>query len=119
VLWPAGWLNRKGVTLPAERYKEIMQGLFVEIKVNASAALKYPPGYLMKCVQDHFRIQGEKYYDEGKAIRAKATSALFGAQKAARVADPVAALADAHKVLTATHRKQKTVGRGQTQMSLL
>jgi len=119
VLWPANWLNEKGVTLPPERYKAIMLALFVEIKVNATGPLKYPPGFLMKCVQDHFRIQGEKYYDEGKTIRSKADLALLSAINAPRAADPVAALADAHRILTGHKRLKKRDIPARSQMSLL
>jgi hypothetical protein len=112
VLWPAGWLNKKGVTLPPERYKEILQKLFIEIKVNATQAIKYPPGYLMHSVQKHFAIHGDEYYEEAKSMRAKTDNALFGVQRArdtVRGADPVQAMAMSQSVLS-VGTKRRSVG---------
>jgi len=47
VTWPAAWLNGKGVSLPPERYKQIVMGVIIGIKQHgATEAIKYWPGYL-------------------------------------------------------------------------
>ncbi|HEY4417584.1 MAG TPA: hypothetical protein VGO57_17975 [Verrucomicrobiae bacterium] len=71
VLWPAHFIcNRKHFTLPPGRYVEIMQGIFDDIKSKGNtAAVRYWPGYLMKCVQDHWQHHWEDYYTEAKAVR--------------------------------------------------
>jgi hypothetical protein len=111
VLWPAAWLNKKAVSLPPARYKAILMGIFLGIKQHGNTgAVKYWPGYLMKCVQDHFKIHGEDYYEEGKSIRAqveRAQMAFSRAQVAPRAPDQVEAMAMSLKILTASKRKQK------------
>jgi hypothetical protein len=47
VLWPAAWLNKRGVTLKPDRYKQILLDIFADIKRHgATGAIKYWPGYL-------------------------------------------------------------------------
>lgn len=123
VTWPAGWLNRSGVALKPERYKEIMLGIFLDIKRKGKTeAVRYWPGYLVHCVQEHFKHHGEEIYAEGKALRNQAENVLTGltrALEAARTADPVAALAQVHQALTAAHkRKQKPPERKQMGLGL-
>lgn len=112
VTWPARWLNSRGVTLPPERYKEIVLEVFQGIKQHGKTeAIKYWPGYLMKCVQDHFRVHGEEYYNEGKAIRNKVEAVMLVTGKAApAVADPIAAMAEVNRALGSkkTAKKRST-----------
>lgn len=83
ILWPAWWFDDKGLSLPAERYTDIMRNLFAEIASKGQRP-KYVPGYLAKCVQDHFRIQGERYLTEAKAMssRVDAIIARLGSNQA-------------------------------------
>ena len=71
VLWPAGWLHKRGVSLPPERYKEILLSIIKDIRIHGQAStVKYWPGYLAKCVQDHFKHNEDNLYNEAKAFRA-------------------------------------------------
>ena len=110
VLWPAGWLNAKGVTLPAARYREILHDIFQGIKQHGNTgAVQYWPGYLAHAVQTHYGVHGEEYYEEGKRVRAKVESALLIAgQRPASTPDPVAALAAARGALI-TRRPKRPV----------
>jgi hypothetical protein len=99
VLWPAGYLDSRGVTLPPARYKAILLEVFNGIKQHGqTGAIKYWPGYLMHCVQTHFRIHGEEYYEEGKSLRLSLDKTL---KKAASIptADPVRVMAEARRDL--------------------
>ena len=108
VLWPARWLEQRGVTLRPERYKEIVLGILDTIKRHgATASVEYWPRYLAKCLQDHFKHHGDEYYEEGKALRAVVESALARAQRAqAAQPDPVRVLAEAGQVLATTTRRR-------------
>jgi hypothetical protein len=111
VTWPAGWLNKRGVTLPPKRYRDILFSILNGVKVHGNTgAVRFWPGYLMKCVQEHFAVHGEEYYQEGKSIRAKADIAMFAvsrAKEAAHRADPVQGVAIAHAVLQAAHTRKR------------
>lgn len=112
VMWPAGWLNRRGVTLRPERYKSLLIEIFNGVKqCGKTEAVKYWPGYLMTCVQSHFRIHAEEIYNEGKSFRNLVENALLAgrhAKDASTGVDPVGAIALAHQALQAAHkRKQK------------
>lgn len=109
VLWPAAWLNKRGVSLKPERYQQILLDIFADIKRHgATGAVKFWPGYLAKCVQDHFAHHEDEIYEEAKALRTQLERALATAGSAtARQPDPVERLAAAHQVLSATARKRR------------
>ena len=118
VTWPARWLNGRGVTLKPPRYKEILLGIFQDIKRHGTTeAVAYWPGYLMHCVQQHFKHHGEEIYTEAKSLRNQVENALLAGRRAAdeaRANDPVAGLALVHQALTVAHkRKQKLPGKQQ------
>jgi len=106
----ASYLNKRGVTLPPARYQAIYQHIFQGIKAHGqTASVTYWPGYLLRCVQSHFKHHGDEYYEEGKNMRALAERALYAtqrAQEAAQTADPVEVYAQAHAVLAAPKRRQ-------------
>lgn len=108
VLWPAAWLTSRGVTLKPERYKQILFDIFNAIKRHgATDAVKYWPGYLAKCVQDHFRHHEDEIYYEAKALRSQVERALATAQTAvASHPDPIARLAEIQHLLISTTRKR-------------
>lgn len=114
LLWPAAFMRGKGFILPERRYEEIMRGIFQEIKRHGqTGAIRYWPGYLMKCVQDHWRHHWEEYYQEAKSVRALAEQALMAGRVAPQSDRSVEALAAAQKVLAATVRRKKaTVSTG-------
>ena len=98
VLWPAAWLHKRGVTLPPDRYKQILVEIFLDIcRHGSTSAVSYWPGYLAKCVQDHFYHQGEKIYESAKSARTLAENAILIAGKiqCQPAPDPVAELAKA------------------------
>jgi hypothetical protein len=95
------------VTLPPERYKAILLEIFNGIKQHGSTeAIKYWPGYLMHCVQTHFRIHGEEYYEEGKALRATLDKIIRKAP-AIPTADPIRVLAEARNDLLKSSRPRR------------
>ena len=113
VLWPAKWLADRGVTLTADRYEQILVGTASPrgVLVDAST-LGQPPHnpvkYLATVVQKHFEVQGERYYEEGKALRSKLDpimKVLSGIQTAPKQ-DPVAAMASAADLLAAPKRRK-------------
>lgn len=122
VLWPATWFQKKAVTVPAERYKEIVRALILDIKANVRQEIKYVPAYLMKSMQDHFAMHGDEYYEEAKSIRSRAEIALSLAQRATiepRRADVVEAMAISRSVLIAGTKRKPKAAPAPRQMSLL
>lgn len=116
VTWPAGWFTRKGVTIGPARYKAIVLDILDGIKVHGSTEnVKFWPGYLLHCVQEHFRHHGDGYYEEGKAVRTTIERALSQAGSRPQ-ADPVEALAQANAVLAPRTLRRKTPNQ---QLSLL
>jgi hypothetical protein len=106
VLWPASWLNKRGLTLPPERYFAIIIDKLNDVKRNtAQATLKSPAGYLMRCLQDHFAHNEDAIHDEAKNFSAKVNLALSRAT-AAPVADHVARMGEAYEI-AALGRKRK------------
>ncbi|HYE32894.1 MAG TPA: hypothetical protein VEH27_15815 [Methylomirabilota bacterium] len=115
VLWPASWLNNRGVTLPPARYKEIILGVLNEVKIHGrTAVVKYWPGYLKHCLQEHFKHQGERYYDEAKALRASIETALQMAGSATAKVDPITAMAEARRDLLKQPRRAPSKPKKQT-----
>ena len=122
VTYPASRLNAQGVTVAPERYKEILLEIFKGIKQHGqTGAVKFWPGYLLKCVQSHWEVHGEEYYQEAKGIRervAVASRAYAGATIVDRVPDAMPELAALHVLVKVTKRKKVAKEEG-TQGTLL
>jgi hypothetical protein len=99
VLYPAKWLNSKGVTLPVDEYQRLVLEKLQDVKRNGrQAKFKYFPAYLESCFKDHLKHNGDTIYERAKTFR----SAVDGAMDqlaAVRPADHVATLAAAERVL--------------------
>lgn len=110
VLYPAGWLNAKAVTLPPARYKQIILEVLQDIKRHgATDSIAYWPGYLRHCLQQHFRHNGEQIYNEAKSARTIAEHALaIGRRSIGQAPDPIEALAQARDLITIKRRPKKT-----------
>lgn len=114
ITWPATWLKERGTTWTAQRYFSTLRDLLQEIKRHgATGKIKYFPGYLLKCVQDHFAHNSDAYCDEGKRMRhswelaigrAVNSTKLEQVQEAEKTLD---VLAQAHRVLATTKRRAK------------
>jgi hypothetical protein len=107
VLWPASWLNGKGVTIHGDAYREIFFKVFFQAAANITSKVKYRPAYLRQVIQSHFKIHGEEYYNDAKSVRNLADHALMlvGQFKAA-APDPVREMANARQILTSLKPKK-------------
>jgi hypothetical protein len=119
VLWPASWLDNRGVTLPAERYRSILSAILVEAAAcMRQSKVNYLPAYLKQVVQSHFRVHGEDYYAEAKSMRAQIENAmLLAGQARSPQEDPVRQLAQAARLLK-TSRPQKPPAKGPSNQQL-
>ena len=102
VLWPATWLDKRGVTLKPERYKAIILEVLQEIKHHGNTGqIGYWPAYLAKCVQERFKHRAEEIYEEGKNLRAQMENVLTGLAASANPpeVDPIRAMAEARRDL--------------------
>lgn len=108
VLFPAGWLDSKGVTLHGDQYREIFVKVFIQAASHVQSKIKYRPAYLRQVIQEHFRHHGEDYYDQAKATRniIEQTMVALGQSRPA-AADPVREMASARQILT-TGQPKKT-----------
>lgn len=115
VLWPARWFNKRGVTIPATRYREIFMTVFLDaIAHGHQSKVDYPPAYLAHIIQTHFQHHGEEYYEEAKRHRenlsenALLKSILAGQlQPSAAQADPIREMANAARLLAPKKKPQK------------
>jgi hypothetical protein len=83
VTWPATWCKSRGVFLPEKRYRSIFLDILRGIQNHGSTgAVKYWPGYLLHCVQQHFDHHGEEIYAEAKAVRTCIERVFLGIEKA-------------------------------------
>lgn len=121
--WSAAWLNKRGVTLPPARYQAILLDIFTTIKRNGqTGAVNYWPGYLLHCVQEHWKHHGDEYYEEGKTIRAQVERNLMAFQRAAQApvaSDQVATLAQIHQALQTRKPTNRQARKPAQQMDLL
>lgn len=101
VLWPAKWLDDRGVTITTDRYREIFMRVFMDALAFGTTKITYLPAYLAKTIQSHFDHHGDEYYEEAKSVRALTENALAITGKLAQVAppDPVRDLAAAARLL--------------------
>lgn len=115
VLWPAAWLNKRGVTLPAARYREIFMAVFMDgLRFGTGETITYLPGYLAKIIQSHFDHHGDDIYAEAKSVRTLVENALLVAGKASPAApDPVRELATAARLLKAKKKAPRPAQKSQ------
>lgn len=107
VLWPADWLNKKGVTIHGEAYRSIFMKTMLQADAYRASRIKYRPAWLREVIQKHFAIHGEEYYEEAKSVRSLVEQTLLLTGKP-RVAapDPIQEMAKAHEIL-ASHKPRK------------
>lgn len=78
VLWPARhFFDAKGVSMPADRYRELMGKILLEAVAHQADNIRYRPAWLAQVVQSHFKIHGEEIYTEAKSARTLAEHALL------------------------------------------
>lgn len=109
VLWPAKWLDQRAVTIPADRYRQIFESVFMDgLRFGNTGNITYLPAWLAKVIQSHFAIHGDEIYDEGKNLRAVLERTLLVAGKQlGQAPDPVRELAQAARLLKAPKRVPK------------
>ncbi len=110
VLKLAVYLNSRAVSIPTDRYLEIMTGpkgiLMEALRFGDTGSISYLPAWLGKVVESHLAVHGEDYYDEGKALRNHMDAALALAKGGIQGRDPIRELAQASLLLKG---KKKTV----------
>jgi len=101
VLWPARWLDERGVTVASDKYREIFMSVFMDsLRFGDTANITYLPAWLAKVIQSHFDHHGEEIYEEAKSVRALTENALLMARGAIVAGpDPVRDLAQAARLL--------------------
>lgn len=118
VTFPASWLNRRGVWLPAERYKAVLLGIFDGVKRHGTTrAVSYWPGYLLHCVQEHFKHHGDELYEEAKSVRYSVEKALTRVQPGERPESPTDALAQVSAIIS--RRRPRIAQKPEKQLGLL
>lgn len=108
VLWPASWLNGRGVTLPLDRYREIFVKIVMEAVVHGTEKVTYRPAWLRQVNQSHFGMHGDEYYEEAKSARSLVETALMVAGRPAVASpDPIRELATVRSLLASPKRAAK------------
>lgn len=123
VVWKlAVYLDSKAVTIPGERYLEIMlvkPGILMEaLRFGDTGNITYLPAWLGKCVESHLAVHGEDYYDEGKALRNHVAGALEIAHAGLQGRDPIREMAEASRLLKSA-KKQPFKPASKAQLKLL
>ncbi len=117
VVWKLAWyLNSKGVTLPIERYREIVLDsiLMDAVRFGNTTKVKYVPAFLKVVMDRHLAMHGEEYYEEGKRLRSRVDFLVSKAQIAiGKQPDPVEEMATAYRLLGARKRPVKAPAKEQ------
>lgn len=124
IFWPAvGFFNPKSVSLPNNRYHELLSGIIIEAAANQGGPIKYIPAWLGKTIQSHFAHHGDEIYEEAKSIRTLADHALqmLGKMPVKPQDDVVGRFVEADRLLAATFKAAKLVKKTppKEQLSLL
>lgn len=112
VLWPATHLNEAGVTISADRYKQIFTDvMLLALQLGNTGLIKYRPAWLMKVIQSHYGIHWDEIYAEAKSPRSLADNALLSVRQlpTAKAADPIREMALAAHFLKGTGRPSKRI----------
>lgn len=102
VLWPASWLNSRGVTIHGDAYRDIFFKVFLNADAHRSDRIKYRPAWLRMVIQSHFEIHGEEYYQQAKSVRSITERlVLLGAASRQAAPDPIGEMSAARSILKA------------------
>lgn len=115
VLWPATWLDERGVSLPTRRYQDLLTSILMEaVRHGNTGGIKYRPAWLGKVVQSHFAVHGDELYQEAKSMRSLVENALLIAGQAQRQVrpDPIAELAQAARLVRTPKKRPAPPQRG-------
>lgn len=109
LLYPASWLEKRKVEIPAARYEAIVGDILDTILAKGNLdGVQYMSRYLLFCFQEHMKHHGEDYYREGTAIRNRVSVIMTRVERAARGEDgTVLILAQADQLLQIGKRKAK------------
>ena len=101
VLWPASWLDQRGVTITADKYKELFYGVFLDgLRFGNTGNITYLPAWLAKVIQSHFAHHGDEIYEQAKSFRTLVENAVTVAGKMVKSQpDPVRDLAAINRAL--------------------
>jgi hypothetical protein len=109
LLYPARWLAKRNVELPAARYEAIVSGMLdTMLKHGNMSNVTWISRYILGCVQKHMEHHGDEYYREGVQIRNRVTLVMTSVDRSRRGEDStIKVLAQADAVLKIGARKAK------------
>ena len=116
--WPASWLECRGLTCSAMRYRGLLADRLAVIAAHGDPTRygAYFPSYLLKCLQDWFDRYGDDLYGELKHIRNALDQVLASTKFAATVqrdAQHVEFLAATHRLIRAQRHHPRATDDGQ------
>lgn len=109
LMHPAACLAKYNVELPAERYQEIVEDIINTVSRHGDLGkIGYMGRYFYHCVQEHMKHNGDRYYQEGKAVNNRVSLIMSSVERAHKGADgTIPILAEADKLLQLGKRKSK------------
>lgn len=114
ILWPAAWLDERGVWLRPDRYRAALLAVFDDVKRHGNTGeVKCWPRYLASCVQSRFKVRADEFLNEGKAAREAIERVVLGLGKSPAAdharggADLVRSLSLAHAALARRPRTSR------------
>lgn len=109
VLWPAKWLDNRGVTIPSDQYRQLFMDVFMDgLRYGDLEAITYLPAWLAKVIQSHFAHHGDEIYERAKSVRTlaeRAQTTLAGLPR--RQPDPIREMAAAARLLKPKKQPRK------------
>ena len=124
--WIAGWLKDRGVWLPLDRQRQILQHVIREIQHHGNTSrIAFFGGYFLAAVQRHLKHNDDHYYEEGKTAVAAAVNRmpfsdmLRGLQPASEPAQANSALAEFAQLARSGPRRGKKAKSNDAQQRML
>lgn len=122
VLWPATWLEKRGVTIPPAEYRSLFFQIFFDGLAHTDLEkIKYLPAWLRMVIRSHFDHHGEAIYQQAKSVRALAEHTLLTLGKMVTpTTDPIREMAAARRLLHASKKAPaRKLQKPSSQLSLL
>jgi hypothetical protein len=119
IAWPVIYLRRRGVSLPPERIRQILDEIILTVKRHGNTgAVRWFSKYFETVVTSHMNHHGEDYYDEAKRLQSMAFLTKMARPPSEQMSDDLARVAGLLQARRSGRKKARPAAPAQGELGL-